>query len=180
VRLCARTKHLAFSIAIHFRVPVQPSDKSGASVATVPGHALSSAYNSFHTNTLPIAVTVEVRTKKLLLHSDFIMLKARNSVGRVQRQGWTGGGQRTAEEKGDGREETVAFALLLIYETTTAQSGALPRSIGQEGLVHTHHWSSSDIVGLLRLRGGSVAEWLACCTQAQMGPGSNRSRDAVG
>jgi len=29
-------------------------------------------------------------------------------------------------------------------------------------------------------RGGSVAEWLACGTQAQKGPGSNRSRDAVG
>jgi len=28
--------------------------------------------------------------------------------------------------------------------------------------------------------GGSVAEWLACWTQAQYGPGSNRSRDAVG
>ena len=26
----------------------------------------------------------------------------------------------------------------------------------------------------------SVAEWLACSTQAQKGPGSNRSRDAVG
>jgi len=30
------------------------------------------------------------------------------------------------------------------------------------------------------LVGGSVAEWLACWTQAQKGPGSNRSRDAVG
>jgi len=29
-------------------------------------------------------------------------------------------------------------------------------------------------------RGGSVAEWLACWAQAQKGPGSNRSRDAVG
>jgi len=29
-------------------------------------------------------------------------------------------------------------------------------------------------------RGGSVAEWLACLTQAQNGPGSNRIRDAVG
>jgi len=29
-------------------------------------------------------------------------------------------------------------------------------------------------------QGGSVAEWLACWTQAQKGPGSNRSRDAVG
>ena len=28
--------------------------------------------------------------------------------------------------------------------------------------------------------GGSVAEWLACWTRAQKGPGSNRSRDAVG
>ena len=28
--------------------------------------------------------------------------------------------------------------------------------------------------------GGSVAELLACWTQAQKGPGSNRSRDAVG
>jgi len=28
--------------------------------------------------------------------------------------------------------------------------------------------------------GGSVAEWLACRTQAHKGLGSNRSRDAVG
>ena len=28
--------------------------------------------------------------------------------------------------------------------------------------------------------GGSVAEWLACWIQTQKGPGSNRSRDAVG
>ena len=28
--------------------------------------------------------------------------------------------------------------------------------------------------------GGSIAEWLACWTQAQKGPGSNRSSDAVG
>ena len=30
------------------------------------------------------------------------------------------------------------------------------------------------------LTGGSVAEWLACWTQAQKGPDSNRSRDTVG
>ena len=30
------------------------------------------------------------------------------------------------------------------------------------------------------LSGGSVAEWLACWTEAQKGLGSNRSRDAVG
>ena len=33
---------------------------------------------------------------------------------------------------------------------------------------------------LVYKQGGSVAEWLACWTQAQKGPGSNRSRDAVG
>jgi len=32
----------------------------------------------------------------------------------------------------------------------------------------------------VNLQGGSVAEWLACWTQAQKGQGSNRSRDAVG
>ena len=31
-----------------------------------------------------------------------------------------------------------------------------------------------------RVWGDSVAEWLACWTQAQKCPGSNRSRDAVG
>jgi len=33
---------------------------------------------------------------------------------------------------------------------------------------------------ILGILGGSVAEWLACWTQAQKGLGSNRSRDAVG
>jgi len=33
---------------------------------------------------------------------------------------------------------------------------------------------------LIRREGGSVAEWLACWTQAQKGLGSNRSRDALG
>jgi len=32
---------------------------------------------------------------------------------------------------------------------------------------------------ILKQRGGSVAEWLACWTQAQEGSGSNRIRDAV-
>jgi len=39
--------------------------------------------------------------------------------------------------------------------------------------------SSGKLSGKLKVS-GSVAEWLACCTQAQDGPGSNRSRDAVG
>ena len=39
------------------------------------------------------------------------------------------------------------------------------------------HSLSNTIVVIMD---GSVAEWLACWTQAQKGPGSNRSRDAVG
>ena len=38
----------------------------------------------------------------------------------------------------------------------------------------------SEFERLVRGWGGSVAEWLAFWTQAQKGPGSNRSRDAVG
>jgi len=38
------------------------------------------------------------------------------------------------------------------------------------------HWIPSATAIL----GGSVAEWLACWTQAQKGLGSNRSRDAIG
>jgi len=41
--------------------------------------------------------------------------------------------------------------------------------------------TNSIRIGQLPLKlGGSVAEWLACWTQAQKGPGSNRSRGAVG
>ena len=44
-----------------------------------------------------------------------------------------------------------------------------------------HSDSIAAICGfVVQLKGGSVAEWLACWTQAQKGLGSNRSRDAVG
>ena len=39
---------------------------------------------------------------------------------------------------------------------------------------------SSGIKLLSYHEGGSVAEWLACWIRAQKGPGSNRSREAVG
>jgi len=42
-------------------------------------------------------------------------------------------------------------------------------------------WSrKQSVIFVLYKQRGSVAEWLACWTQAQKGPGSNRSRDAVG
>ena len=47
--------------------------------------------------------------------------------------------------------------------------GRVPSNFGEHG----------EVFGILQLFGGSVAEWLACWTQAQKGPGSNRSH-AVG
>jgi len=35
-------------------------------------------------------------------------------------------------------------------------------------------------IDTVHLSGDSVAEWLACWTQAQKSPGSNRSHDAIG
>ena len=40
--------------------------------------------------------------------------------------------------------------------------------------------STSFFIVYVHTRGGSVAEWLVCWTQAQKGQGSNRSREAVG
>jgi len=37
-----------------------------------------------------------------------------------------------------------------------------------------------NFVWIMLITDGSVAEWLACWTQAQKGLGLNRSRDAVG
>ena len=47
-----------------------------------------------------------------------------------------------------------------------------PRLMSTTALFFSHH--------IVWLVGGSVAEWLACWTQALKGPGPNRSRDAVG
>ena len=49
--------------------------------------------------------------------------------------------------------------------------GRVPSNFGEHGEVY--------VFGILQLLGGSVAEWLACWTQAQKGLGSNRSH-AVG
>ena len=40
--------------------------------------------------------------------------------------------------------------------------------------------AAANFLSLGLSQGGSVAEWLACWTQAQKGLGSNRSRNAVG
>ena len=52
----------------------------------------------------------------------------------------------------------------------------------QQSVMYCGVLSSSQLlyVTLLQQVGGSVAEWLACWTQAQKGLGSNRSRNTVG
>jgi len=59
-------------------------------------------------------------------------------------------------------------------------------SLGWEGLVHATvtilktNLKLSSIFSSFEWLIGSVAEWLACWTQAQYGLGSDRSHDAVG
>jgi len=57
--------------------------------------------------------------------------------------------------------------------TTAAAAAPSRRSI-------TTAIATSRLINVPNVKGGSVAEWLACWTQAQKGLGSNRSRDAVG
>jgi len=49
-------------------------------------------------------------------------------------------------------------------------------------IIRGYFFPHSDVCSSYNKRttGGSVAEWSACWTQAQKGPGSNRNRDAVG
>ena len=112
--LRAKTKHLAFSLP----VPSTPLFIWAARAAQVWDSQLflaTSSYvcNSFHTNKLPIFVTVEVRALKLLLQFEFIYSYNAETLRRVCKVARVdcGGG-----EGGTGR---AAFPLLLIYETAT-------------------------------------------------------------
>jgi len=67
--------------------------------------------------------------------------------------------------------------MLILLAVTTQFVGAFPLSkvaLWWFGPVKEFHGSVCQFMG------GSVSEWLACWTQAHKGPGSNRSRDAVG
>ena len=57
----------------------------------------------------------------------------------------------------------------------------LPHATVQSHRVNDHvSYSIIHFMYNIVKKGGSVVEWLSCWTQAQKGPGSNRSRDAVG
>ena len=71
------------------------------------------------------------------------------------------------------------------YRPTAAGAGAAhwlqARSAANEDSVTlTAEDEAVHRLVLSYVKGGSVAEWLACWTQTQKGPGLNRSRDAVG
>ena len=53
-------------------------------------------------------------------------------------------------------------------------------SLSGRGQGHVSNFYIVDLENFATASRRSVAEWLACWTQAQKGPGSNRSRDAVG
>ena len=77
-----------------------------------------------------------------------------------------------------GAREGGSIGQDLAYVCGTAVVQQLSRSLVQSFYTD---WSgeNAEFVKVLALD-GSVAEWLACWTQAQKGPGSNRSRDVVG
>jgi len=68
-------------------------------------------------------------------------------------------------------------AEILSAETVSVacwQFGGLRQSVALCHFIELMFPACSDSTG------GAVAEWLACWTQAQNGPGSNHSRDTVG
>jgi len=77
-------------------------------------------------------------------------------------------------------------------QTHTHTHSQTDRQTDRQTVRHAHHNTprspigagvitvTESVDGAAYLEGVSVAEWLACWTQAQYGPGSNRSRDAVG
>ena len=72
-------------------------------------------------------------------------------------------------------------ALVVWIEFTTSHSRLmLTDSMETELVWNFRILQDSFVVFIHSHTGGSVAEWLACWTQAQKGPGSNRSRDAIG
>ena len=95
----------------------------------------------------------------------------------------------------------VGDEILILEAMKTKQDGQVPtcerirwvasifrRTPYMLRLVWTTLWSVGDfseicwrwnITSCSSEKGGSVAEWLACWTQTQKGPGSNSSRDAV-
>jgi len=78
-----------------------------------------------------------------------------------------------------------AYDPLLVLSFSVARLIAIFRPLQVRGGQRAEMVEVSVIAGVSLswvtfLLGGSVAEWLACWTQVQKGPGSNRSRDAVG
>jgi len=77
-----------------------------------------------------------------------------------------------------------AIHLLLLLELCGGRSGKLSVMARRHRNKGNQWWSVYTGYSCISLPyspcGGSVAEWLACWTQAQKGPGSNHSRDAVG
>ena len=87
-----------------------------------------------------------------------------------------------------GRRYTAAVDRCLLLAPRLHAASGRCRSTGHtDGGTDTrplHRPCTASCAGSVNKRslslGGSVAEWLACWTQAQKGPDSNRSRDAVG
>ena len=75
----------------------------------------------------------------------------------------------------------LAFSALPFARKLLAPTAFVDRRVQLLLLLWRHCIVHGEVYPALRAyKGGSVAEWLSCSTQAQKGPGSIRSRDAVG
>jgi len=99
---------------------------------------------------------------------------------------------RTSKRRAVNRRSVLNFAVTRMQPAINIQnsgSGMFRMPLFSSGLrrfaylvrrVRSPGRAAMCIDGCHLSMGGSVAEWLACWTQAQKGPGSNRSRDTVG
>jgi len=75
---------------------------------------------------------------------------------------------------------SIITALVLLQGPLPETVGDFWRAVWEQhvpSVVMMTKLEERNRVSVCCLLGGSVAEWLACWTQAQKGPGSNRSRD---
>jgi len=70
--------------------------------------------------------------------------------------------------------------MVRLYRARVSSGGGCPVREGDFGKRRVPGGHLQQYLRVIVGAGGSLAEWLACRTQAQKGPGSNRSRDAVG
>jgi len=99
------------------------------------------------------------------------------SIGSDEDDG--GGGSEEASVDDPSETAVSRDAAKEMSSSSTTSSSLSPRDPDISADVTTVNFLVILLLGRITCTGGSVAEWLACWTRAQKGPGSDRSRGAV-